>query len=98
MGEHDPFEKIRKYLEDQAKMPHVATNIAAKPVSWPGEAKVPEHPSRPVDATFPGAPPAPSAPPAPPAAPAPEAPAAPAPQAPASPAAAEADEDEADRA
>ena len=52
MGE-DPFEKILKYIEEQRKMPHVATNIALKELTWPPKSKKADSPPTNISETFP---------------------------------------------
>ena len=52
MGE-DPFEKILKYIEEQRKMPHVATNIALKELTWPPASKKAAAPPKDISSTFP---------------------------------------------
>jgi len=54
MGDElSPFEKILKYIQEQKKMPHVATNIALKELTWPPPNRAAENPSLDVSDTFP---------------------------------------------
>ncbi len=52
MGD-DPFEKILRYIEEQRKMPHVATNIALKELTWPPASKKAAAPPKDLADTFP---------------------------------------------
>lgn len=52
MGD-DPFEKILKYIDEQRKMPHVATNIALKELTWPPRSKTVANPPVDIASTFP---------------------------------------------
>lgn len=73
MGD-DPFEKILKYIEEQRKMPHVATNIALKELTWPPRSRTAPSPPKDLASTFPSSADRPPAEPDPPAASEPEAP------------------------
>lgn len=65
MGD-DPFEKILKYIEEQRKMPHVATNIALKELTWPPRSRTAPSPPKDLASTFPSSGDRPEAEPAPP--------------------------------
>ncbi len=50
----DPYRKIREYIEKQRKMPHVATNIALKEITWPPKSKKTQADNLPpLEETFP---------------------------------------------
>lgn len=53
VDELGPFDKILKYIQEQKKMPHVATNIALKELTWPPENKAASNPPIDVSSTFP---------------------------------------------